>query len=131
MKVTREQLSIYLDISKGHPYYAQLILQQLFLFYIIKKKLPSIDELLDEILSVERDYLEKTWEDLSSNQEYVFILKHLSQNPHGIYGKATKRGINASRSIKKLEGFGILYKEAKGYHFYDPIFELWIAMRIN
>ena len=127
IKIDRATAREYTDLTKGHPYYSQLILQQIVLFHAVKGSIPSSETLLLEILAVEKDYLEKTWEGLSSNREYIFILQELTVNPTGIYGKARKRGINGSRALNKLEGMGILYREDKGYHFYDPIFELWIA----
>ena len=44
---------------------------------------------------------------------------------------ANKENINASRAIKKLEGKGILYNEDDTYHFYDPVFQQWIADTIK
>ncbi len=93
--------------------------------------MPSPAELLDEILAVEKDSLEKNWEELASNKEYVFILRHLASSPTGVYGKATKKKINASRALGKLEGMGVIYKEDGGYHYYDPIFQLWVGRYIR
>lgn len=127
----REQIDLYLDIAKGHPYYSQLTLQQLLLFHIQRKRIPTPAELLDEILAVEKDYLEKNWEEFASNKEYVFILRHLASNPKGVYGKASKKKINASRALGKLEGMGVIYKDEQGYHYYDPIFQLWVGRKIG
>jgi len=120
-----------IDFFKGHPYYCQLALQQIYLYVSIKKKTPSIDALLNELLAVESSYLEKLWQDISSSRENTYILKELSQDTIGIYSKALKKGYNASRALAKLEGVGIIYKSEKEYLFYDPLFQLWIAENID
>jgi AAA+ ATPase superfamily predicted ATPase len=120
-----------IDFLKGHPYYCQLALQQMYLYQVTEKKAPSFAVLVDILVQTDRNYLEKVWEDLSGNREVIFILKHLSGQPTGIYKMASKRKINASRTLKKLEGQGIIYKENDGYYFYDPVFEYWIAHTIN
>lgn len=120
-----------LDFLKGHPYYSQLALQQMYLYHITEKKAPTFNELLNIIVQSDRNYLEKIWENLSGSKENVFILKHLSQQSSGIYKMANEQNINASRALKKLEGQGIIYKKDGGYYFYDPVFEYWIAETIN
>jgi len=120
-----------IDFFKGHPYYSQLALQQIYLIKSIKGKLPTISNLLDELLAVESSYLEKLWHDISSNRESTFILKELSKETTGIYRKAKSKGYNASRALAKLEGEGIIYKSNKEYLFYDLLFQLWIVENIE
>jgi len=120
-----------IDFLKAHPYYCQLALQQMFLYHTTKHKAPSFQDLLELIINSDRSYLEKIWEDISSNKEMAYVLKHLSTHSSGIYTMANKENINASRAIKKLEGKGILYKENEIYHFYDPVFQQWIADTIK
>ena len=131
IKYNEQLIEDMLDFLKGHPYYSQLALQQMYLFHMTKGKPPSFHELLNIIVQTDRNYLEKIWEDLSGSKENVFILKHLSHQPTGIYKMANQRNINASRAIKKLEGQGIIFKKDGGYYFYDPVFEYWIAETIN
>ena len=120
-----------IDFLKAHPYYSQLALQQMFLYHTTKSKAPTFQELLELIINSDRSYLEKIWEDISSNKEMAYVLKYLSTHTSGIYTMATKENINASRAIKKLEGKGILYKENGDYHFYDPVFQQWIVDTIK
>lgn len=120
-----------IDLFKGHPYYCQLALQQIFLIQKIKNKLPNLDQLVDEMLATENSYLEKAWEELASNKENVFLLKHLTTSPKGLYRVARARNINASRALQNLEGRGVIYKESGGYYFYDPLFEIWIGRSIS
>lgn len=116
-----------IDLLKGHPYYCQLALQQIYLYYQSNGKIPSIDALIDLIQYSEKNYFEKIWEDVSSSKEAALILRHLSLHSTGVYGMATKNKINASRTLKRLEGLGIIYKEDSNYLFYDPVFQFWIA----
>lgn len=120
-----------IDFLKGHPYYCQLALQQMYLYHMTKGKAPSFDQLLEIIINTDKSYLEKIWEEIYTSKEAVFILKHLSTAPKGIYAMAAAKKINASRTLKKLEGLGIIYNKEGGYYFYDPIFEYWIANRIH
>jgi len=120
-----------IDFLKGHPYYTQLALQQIYIYNITKGKNPSFDELLDIIITTDIHYLEKLWQDLSSNRESLIILKHLSENTTGIYSIASEKKINASRALNNLIGQGVLYKEEGKYLFYDPVFQYWIAANIK
>ena len=129
--MSRASVEDVVDLTKGHPYYSQLAVQQIAMYYLNHGVIPSSDQLLSEMLTVDKDYLENIWSNLSSNKEFIFLLRHLPANPFGIYGKAQKAGINASRALNKLEGMGIIFKKDKGYYFYDPIFELWLVRNIN
>jgi len=120
-----------IDFLKGHPYYCQLALQQMYLFEMTQRKAPSFDELLELIINVDRGYIEKSWESLSGSRENVLILKHLSKQEEGVYSINSIKKVNPSRAIKKLEGQGILYRTEKGYTFYDPVFQYWIATTIK
>ena len=120
-----------IDFLKGHPYYCQLALQQMYLYHLSKGKAPSTAILIDIITNSERSYLEKLWEDISSNKELVLTLKHLSTESTGVYAMASHQKINASRAIKKLEGAGIIYQEDNAYHYYDPVFQYWVANTIK
>lgn len=125
-----EQLNKLLDFLKCHPYYSQLALQQILFLYQINGNCPSKDEVITQIVNIDNSYLEKTWEDISANRENALIIKHLSSNSKGIYALASKKGINASRSLSSLIGKGVLYKSEKEFEFYDPILKYWISKNI-
>ncbi len=120
-----------IDFLKGHPYYCQLALQQIYLYHLTQGKAPTIHGLIDIITQSERGYLVKTWEDTSSNKEAVLVLKHLSTESTGVYAMASREKINASRTLKKLEGAGIIYQEKSAYYYYDPVFQYWVANTIK
>ncbi len=45
--------------TRGHPYYAQLAFQQLVLINVLEGSVPKPELLLNEMLNVEKDYLER------------------------------------------------------------------------
>lgn len=121
--------SIY-TLCKGHPYYTHLAFQQAVLQNTLYNQLPEILLLKELILNTEKDYLEKVWEDISGNREFVYTLRAIAENVSGIYKRLSNKGINISRAIKKLEGMGIIFRNEGGYFFADPFFEYWIHKSI-
>ncbi|TVR44235.1 MAG: hypothetical protein EA394_00405 [Bacteroidia bacterium] len=71
------------EITRCHPYYAQLAFQQTILYKALYKKIPDRDELLQQILLADKDYLEKVWEGIYTSRDNVLILKALARG--GIY----------------------------------------------
>ncbi|MBL7112376.1 MAG: hypothetical protein ISS19_10605 [Bacteroidales bacterium] len=58
-----ELLGRILAFTGGHPYYTQLFAQQAALLQGLNKSKPvSFDQLLEESLILENDYLEKMWD---------------------------------------------------------------------
>ena len=83
------------------------------------------------MLVVEKDYLEKVWEDISRNKEYVYTLRALSEGSKNIYQRLKPKKINVARAIKKLEGMGLLFKDKDvGYYISDPLLEQWIIKHL-
>lgn len=115
------------EITQCHPYYAQLAFQQTILYKALYAKIPSIDELLQQILDVEKDYLEKVWEGVYSRHDHVITLKALAQGSENIYGRLKSRKINIARALKNLEGMGLVFRKENGQPYIsDPIFNQWI-----
>lgn len=117
--------------TMGHPYYTQLAFQQAVLFNVTEGRLPDIDELLTLIISTEKDYFEKVWEDISNNREYVYVLRAIAEDGKNIYQRLKTKNINIARAAKKLEGMGLLFKEkASGYYISDPLLKRWIVQNL-
>jgi len=114
------------NLCKGHPYYTQLSFQQVVLHKTIYGNLPDMYLLKEIILQVEKDYLEKVWEDVSENKEYVYTMRAIAESRNGIYKRLRNKGINVARALKKLEGMGILFKDEKGFYFSDPFLYYWL-----
>ncbi len=124
-------LSEILLFTKGHPYYSQLALQTIIIHYKIDGQFPSINGLKKELMSIERNYLEKVWEDIRNNKENLQTLIELVKSSKGIYSALKNKKVNVARAINSLERQGFLFKREKsGYELTDPLFEAWIVHNI-
>lgn len=130
IKCEEDYIIRILDFTRGHPYYSQLALQELIVFHALKKKIPVFTELISLILQAERNYLEKTWEELSSSKETTKALLSVVQDNKRIYSTLRESGINISRALKKLVLSGVLIKSDSGYYLSDPAFQLWIKQNV-
>ena len=117
-----------LGFTNGHPYYTQLFLQELIIGYklSLKESFPLVHQIIDRLLIIEKNYLEKNWEELGSRRESRIILIALAERPDIIYSRVDSRSINISRTLKKLVGQGVLFQEDNKYYFADPLFRYWI-----
>ena len=127
-----EDIKKILEFTRGHPYYTQLLLQE----YIFMVKLssnnqpPTIYKLIDNILLIEKNYLEQYWEMVSEIKEERVIITELARKNKSIYASINRKDINIARGIKNLIGKGIVFKENKHYILTDPVFELWIQRNV-
>ena len=121
-----------LDFTKGHPYYTQLILQQILLNKAtgFHPKDLSLSAILKQLIIIETNYLEKQWEDISRSRELVQTIMAVVKYRKSLYSHLDTKKMNPGRALKKLSGSGILFRENKGYHLSDPLFELWIKEKI-
>jgi hypothetical protein len=128
----KQHLTKILKITRGHPYYTQLMLQEMMIMYQLSKEnqLPTIKKLTDRILLIEKNYLEKYWETISSIKEERMIITKLAENKTSIYGSINRKDINVARGIKNLIGKGVVFKKDTRYILADPIFELWIQKNV-
>ncbi|MEP7171265.1 MAG: ATP-binding protein, partial [Bacteroidota bacterium] len=85
--ITDEALNLLFNFTQGHPYYTQLMLQQMLLFYNDKKVIDKreVEHIKKDLLTIEMNYIEKTWEDLSRVKELVPVLLALSVKEQSIY----------------------------------------------
>ncbi len=121
-----------LDFTKGHPYYTQLIVQQIILnksagMLNDKFKLKTI---IEQVLLLENNYLEKQWEDINQSRENVQTLIAVVKHGKSLYSHIDTKKINLGRALKKLIGTGIVFNRNKYYYMSDPLFELWIKNNV-
>lgn len=133
ISINEERISQLLSFSKGHPYYTQLYAQELIIQYKISsnQNLLTHNEMLEHLLIVEKNYLEKSWDELSKSTESRKVLTFLAAGEKNLYSKLNDRKINIPRALKKLRGLGIIYSSKKQYHFSDPLLQHWINHTIN
>ncbi len=118
-------------LSQCHPYYTQLAFQQVVLFKTLNGHLPDLDELTGLMLLAEKDYLEKVWEDISNNREYVHTLRAIAKNGENLYKRLKPKNINVARATKRLEGMGLLFRNnTRGWFISDPLLQHWIKKNI-
>lgn len=120
-----------LDFTDGHPYYSALFLQQWLLNPEAAKcdAETSFNILLDRVLSIEKPYLEKCWEDVSGQNDQRTVITSLVENKRP-YTMVTSRKINIARTLQKLESKSILLRSDRGWKFTDPLFEMWIQRSV-
>lgn len=126
-------LNEILDFTRGHPYYTQLILQQINIRrqIIPSAKTISMEELLEELLIVERNYLEKLWEDTARRREHRFVVTKLAEEPESLYRVIDHKSVNIPRTLKTLKGSGQVFRNEKGrYILSDPLFAYWIRKKV-
>ncbi len=126
----QEYLAQILDFTKGHPYYSQLALQEIVIFNALNTRIPEINELLDQMVAVEKNYIEKSWEEISAKKDNVKLILSVVKMGTKIYSDLKSSGINISRTIKSLIHNGTLTKTENGYELTDPLLNFWIEKNI-
>jgi len=125
-----EYLTEILDFTKGHPYYSQLALQEIVIFNALNKRNPDFIELLEQLLVVEKNYIEKSWEEISVSKENVRLIMSVVQMNRKVYSDLKNSGINVSRAIKSLTQNGTISKTESGYELTDPLLSYWIETNV-
>lgn len=127
----QKYISSVLNFTKGHPYYSRLALQQIILSSRLYGMVPTISELIKDLLSIELPYLEKVWGEVSSSKEEVEILLAITEKSTGLYERLKHQELNIARAAKSLVGKGLVIKQGIGiYILSDPLFELWLKKEI-
>ena len=120
-----------LQFSQGHPYYSQLALQETIIFFKLYEKIPTYNQLIESMLQSERNYLEKSWEEISSSKASVKVIIAIVDSKNGVYASLKNSGINVFRTLNQLKNKGVLIKnEKKNYQLSDPLFKEWIKKNV-
>jgi len=132
IKVTDSFISRILDFTNGHPYYSQLALQEAIVHHLINERLPESEELIQKIFLSEKDYLEKTWEDIATSKQNIKTILAITRGETGIYSSLRNSNVNIYRSLKTLTGNGtLLVNSDKSYRLSDPLLNLWIRRNVH
>ena len=121
-----------LKTTKGHPYYTQLFIQEIIVQQYLSEleELPEVSEIVSRVLNIEKNYLEKSWEDISSKREEKIILMEIASGTKKLFVSSLTHQINVSRALSTLCGKGILLKDSSKYIFSDPLLEIWIQNNV-
>ena len=123
------RLNEILDFTKGHPYYTQLYLQEMMIQLKLypENKILSHQEMIERLLLIEKNYLEKYWEELSSSKELRQICLAVTVSPAAIYTRLSKTNVNIARGLTKLKGKGVINAQGQ---ISDPLFKKWLKVNI-
>ncbi|MCK5521059.1 MAG: ATP-binding protein [Candidatus Marinimicrobia bacterium] len=121
-----------LNFTEGHPYYSQLFLQEAIIQAALENKSEILNQknLSERLLLVEKNYLEKTWEELSKSREDRLVITSIVKFGDNLYSRLHDKKINVARSLKKLKGRGIILNDVNGIKLTDPLFNYWIKKNI-
>jgi hypothetical protein len=120
-----------LDFTSGHPYYSQLLAQQAMLLQgNFKPGGDRIGNLLEETLFVEKDYLERLWEDIAGKRQQKLVMLALAEEKGSLYSTLDGNKINISRTLRQLSGAGHITMTGKQPGLTDPLLKHWIRKTI-
>jgi len=132
INLEESQIEQILGFTSGHPYYTQLYVQQLIISYKLSSKhyLPSHNQMLDQLLIVEKSFLEKNWEDISRKREDRVVLTYIANNVTSLYSVIDSKTTNIARAISSLKDQGIISANKSAFVINDPLLKEWILRNI-
>jgi len=130
--IEANRISEILSFTKGHPYYTQLYVQELMINYKLshKQHLASHNEIIEQLLIVEKSFLEKTWEDLSKKRENKVIITTIAKGVKSIYAEIDNKKVNIARAINNTKKQGLISMQDSAYVLNDPLFNEWIIRNV-
>lgn len=121
-----------LSFTKGHPYYTQLYLQELIINAKLFPDKPRLthEQTIEQLLTVEKSFLEKNWEDISKKKEDKIVLSHIASETTNLYSTINNKTVNIARAISSLKEQGIISTIESSNVINDPLFKEWIIRNI-
>ncbi|MEW6620416.1 MAG: ATP-binding protein [bacterium] len=118
-----------IDRVWGHPYYTQLLCQNIYLLrngQIITKE--DIDIAIQETLNTERVYFEQIWEKLKTKKNFLEVIRFIASGNSNPYNLRHLERQQIYYITSQLEMLGYLKKIDKGqYELSDPLFKEYIT----
>ncbi len=135
--LNRYQLSYNEDVvhegvyfTKGHPYYIRLLLQEYVFIEEKSRANISLQEIINNMLVTEKNYIERVWDDISSSKELKHTLLKLIETNGNPYTGSVDNRFNLARGLNQLKGMGQIFREKDGYILTDPLLEYYIKTRV-
>jgi len=133
INISDDSLDKIVEITKGHPYYSQLLCREAY-FYALDQKVQITPDVIksafEETINIEDMYLGKLWEEIASNSAQLKILQLIVEKKENIFNQGKQKDINVYRTLKSLVQKGILNKQGKGdYQFIDPLFAEYVKAK--
>ncbi len=131
INVSHSAIEKVLDFTKGHPYYTQLIAIQIELSFDENDSVNTsdVEQIINSLLDIEVNYLEKLWEEVTANKENIPVILNIADE-NSLYKNIKSENVNISRAVKRLINSGIINKRDKRYNLVDPLFKFWIKEKI-
>jgi len=124
-----DNLSRGVELTKGHPYYIRLFIQEYYFQYLQEGKLSDPEVIFNKMMLSENNYLEKLWDEISKKKETRVVMIKIIETGKP-YTEIDNKGVNISRAINELMGKGIIFSDKSGYVVSDPLFERFIKERV-
>jgi hypothetical protein len=124
-----DNLSRGVELTKGHPYYIRLFIQEYYFQYLQDGKLSDPEVIFNKMMLSENNYLEKLWDEISRKKETRVVMIKIIETGKP-YTEIDNKGVNISRAINELLGKGIIFSDKSGYVVSDPLFERFIKERV-
>jgi hypothetical protein len=124
-----DNLSRGVELTKGHPYYIRLFIQEYYFQYLQDGKLSDPEVIFNKMMLSENNYLEKLWDEISKKKETRVVMIKIIETGKP-YTEIDNKGVNISRAINELLGKGIIFSDKSGYVVSDPLFERFIKERV-
>jgi Cdc6-like AAA superfamily ATPase len=124
-----DNLSHGVELTKGHPYYIRLFIQEYYFQYLQDGKLSDPEVIFNKMMLSENNYLEKLWDEISKKKETRVVMIKIIETGKP-YTEIDNKGVNISRAINELLGKGIIFSDKSGYVVSDPLFERFIKERV-
>jgi hypothetical protein len=124
-----DNLSRGVELTKGHPYYIRLFIQEYYFQYLQEGKLIDPEVIFNKMMLSENNYLEKLWDEISKKKETRVVMIKIIETGKP-YTEIDNKGVNISRAINELLGKGIIFSDKSGYIVSDPLFERFVKERV-
>lgn len=133
ISIDSHRISIILSFTKGHPYYTQLYAQELLINYKLSGKnvVASHEDILQQLLIVEKSFLEKNWEDVSKKRENKAVITAIAKGVVNIYSEIDNKKINIARAVNDMKKQGLISMKDTSYVLNDPLFNEWIIKNVS
>ncbi len=131
--IDSHRISEILLFTKGHPYYTQLYAQELLINYKLSdnKVLASHKDILQQLLIVEKSFLESNWEDISKKRENKVVITAIAKGATNLYSHIDNKKVNIARAINNLKKQGLISIKDSSYVLNDPLFNEWIIRNVS
>jgi hypothetical protein len=131
IKINDKELNKIFKITGGHPYYTQLLCQNIY--YELENKKTVTDKTVgiafENSINYELPFLEKQWEELLIAKNQLLVIEKILKgySPYSL----EKKGKNTYLLLKTLENKGIIKNDNQKIIFIDPFFEFYLKQQFG